>query len=731
MAGRVPHVPMRRASSRLNWRITLVQFFANAIVIGLLILLLPGFDLHATHEFLAVLWLAAVFGVITALVRPALEFLFLPYLLQSLGLVMVAINAILLALLALTSVLEIKGVVPLLIGAVAAGVVGFFLDSLLGLTPPVLEDSSVRAARSERAVRIAGVSERLRVMQLYGILLQYTVDLIFDWTWLRPVRRPMQEWLWRVPVPVAKLPPQVKVRLLLEDLGPTYVKLGQIISSQGRALPREWEDELAKLQSEVRSFAYDEVRAIVTQSLGASPETLYQAFSPTPLAAASLAQVHEATTQDGLRVAVKVQRPNIHEQLRSDIKILTRGAAVLERRVDWAADADLTGVVREFGSTLLRELDYTIEAYNTRRLEGVLAKIEGVHVPTVEPALSSNRVLTLEFIDGVKSTDTLDMDAAGLDRQELARNLVRGAVQMVMVDGFFHADPHPGNVVVELATGRLTFLDAGMVGQLDLRKRIRFARFLLAFRDKDVSDIARTLRSLSEPFREPDETAFQRDFERRIGPLIDQPAGRTAPLQKLVSEAVDVLRDAGYRLDPQLTLAATAVAQAEAITSALLPDAEASDFAQLGGAALEELVPQAVTSDAILGAARKQATFAVEEVVDRLPLLQVAAARWTDELAKGEIPVGIRLSDLDRLSGRLESLAQLVAAAILLTGLLIGSAIAATTGAGKSVFRSDVGDAALAVYVAAAAVAVTSVAVLLWRLVRAEGRRGPRPESFR
>ena len=731
MAGRVPHVPMRRASSRLNWRITLVQFFANAIVIGLLILLLPGFELHATHEFLAVLWLAAVFGVITALVRPALEFLFLPYLLQSLGLVMVAINAILLALLALTSVLEIKGVVPLLIGAVAAGVVGFFLDSLLGLTPPVLEDSSVRAARSERAVRIAGVSERLRVMQLYGILLQYTVDLIFDWTWLRPVRRPMQEWLWRVPVPVAKLPPQVKVRLLLEDLGPTYVKLGQIISSQGRALPREWEDELAKLQSEVRSFAYDEVRAIVTQSLGASPETLYQAFSPTPLAAASLAQVHEATTQDGLRVAVKVQRPNIHEQLRSDIKILTRGAAVLERRVDWAADADLTGVVREFGSTLLRELDYTIEAYNTRRLEGVLAKIEGVHVPTVEPALSSNRVLTLEFIDGVKSTDTLDMDAAGLDRQELARNLVRGAVQMVMVDGFFHADPHPGNVVVELATGRLTFLDAGMVGQLDLRKRIRFARFLLAFRDKDVSDIARTLRSLSEPFREPDETAFQRDFERRIGPLIDQPAGRTAPLQKLVSEAVDVLRDAGYRLDPQLTLAAKAVAQAEAITSALLPDAEASDFAQLGGAALEELVPQAVTSDAILGAARKQATFAVEEVVDRLPLLQVAAARWTDELAKGEIPVGIRLSDLDRLSGRLESLAQLVAAAILLTGLLIGSAIAATTGAGKSVFRSDVGDAALAVYVAAAAVAVTSVAVLLWRLVRAEGRRGPRPESFR
>ncbi len=387
--------------------------------------------------------------------------------------------------------------------------------------------------------------------------------------------------------------------------------------------------------------------------------------------------------------------------------------------------------MREFGSTLLRELDYTIEAYNTRRLERVLAKIDGVHVPAVEPALSSGRVLTLEFIAGVKSTDTGAMDAAGLDRQQLARNLVRGAVQMVVIDGFFHADPHPGNVVVELASGRLTFLDAGMVGQLDLRKRIRFARFLLAFRDKDVSNLARTLRSLSEPFREPNESAFQREFEARIGPLIDQPSGRTAPLQQLVSEAVDVLRDAGYRLDPQLTLAAKAVAQAEAITSALVPEAGASDFAQLGGAALEELVPQAVNRDAIRGAARKQAIFAVGEVAERLPSLEAATARWADQLARGEIPVGVHFTDLDRYSTRLESVARLIAAAVLLTGLLIGSAIAATTGAGKSVFRTDVSDAALVVNVAAMAVSATLVVVLLWRLVRTEGRPGRRREGSR
>jgi predicted unusual protein kinase regulating ubiquinone biosynthesis (AarF/ABC1/UbiB family) len=269
-----------------------------------------------------------------------------------------------------------------------------------------------------------------------------------------------------------------------------------------------------------------------------------------------------------------------------------------------------------------------------------------------------------------------------------------------------------------------------MVGQLDLRKRIRFARFLIAFRDKDVSELARTLRSLSEPFREPNPSTFQREFERRIGPLIDQPPGRTAPLQQLVSEAVDILRDAGYRLDPQLTLAAKAVAQAEAITSALVPEAGASDFAQLGGAALEELVPKAVNRDAILGTARKQAVFALGEMAERLPSIEVAATRWADQLARGEIPVGVRFSDLDRSSRHLESVARLLAAAILLTGLLIGSAIAATTSAGKSVFRTDVSDAALVVYVAATAVAVTLVVALIWRLVRAQGRR-PRGENLR
>jgi ubiquinone biosynthesis protein len=309
-----------------------------------------------------------------------------------------------------------------------------------------------------------------------------------------------------------------------------------------------------------------------------------------------------------------------------------------------------------------------------------------------------------------------------MDRRELARNFVRGAVQMVMIHGFFHADPHPGNIVVDLASGRLTFLDCGMVGQLDLRQRITFGRFLLAFRDGDVSALARTLRSLSKPFREPDGD-YERQFERRIGPLIGASAGDSSSLERLAYTAMDVLRDTGYRLDPELTLGIKAIAQAEEITASLVPEAGAAEFAELGGAALEELVPQAVTPDTLIGAARKQAVRAAGEAVDSLPAAREAAAKWLDQLRKGEIPVGVHISDVDRPAARLETLARLLAASIVLAGIVIGSAIAASFDNGKSAFRTDLSDAALVLYLSTAAIAVLLVIVLLWRLIRPPGRR--------
>jgi ubiquinone biosynthesis protein len=560
-------------------------------------------------------------------------------------------------------------------------------------------------------------------MQVYGVLFQYGADVAFDRNVFGGFRRRMQQWLWRPAVPIRPLAPETKVRLLLQDLGPTYVKLGQIVSSQGRALPLAWEQELSKLQSDVRPFAYEDVRAIISESLGAPPEALYGSFDATPLAAASLAQVHRATTQDGRPVAVKVQRPSIHEQLRSDVRILMRAAALLERRVAWAEDVDLAGVIYEFGTSLLRELDYTIEAYNARRLERVLEPIGGLHVPSVEPALSSDRVLTLEFIDGVKPTDTDAIDAAGLDRTELVERMVRGAIKMVLIDGFFHGDPHPGNVAVELGTGRLTLMDTGMVGELALRKRISLISLLLVSRNRDVAGLATTLRSLSTPFRDPDERAYRQRFERQLGPLMDPPPGQPVQMQKVIQQGMDVLRDSGYRLDAQLTLAIKAMAQAEAITAALTPEARGSDFATMGVDALADLVPGAVNEDAILAAARKQAMSIAGEVAQRVPSVQDAAFMWIDQFQKGHFQVKVDLTDLDRPVEQIGRASRMIAVAVVLTGTMIASALAAGVTTSKSGLLKNLAHTALVLYTVSVVVAIVLLVVLIWSLVRRPRRR--------
>ncbi|MFA9401184.1 MAG: AarF/UbiB family protein, partial [Acidobacteriota bacterium] len=418
------------------------------------------------------------------------------------------------------------------------------------------------------------LDERVRLLTVYNTIYLHAVDATFSRSGLiRSLRQPLQKWLWKRPVERDRLDPPARFRLLLEALGPTYVKVGQLISSQAQTLPSDWIEELSRLQSDAPPFPVDEVERAIESDLGAPPRELYQGFDPAPLAAASLAQVHRATLDDGRPVAVKVQRPNIQRQLQADVRILARTARALERRTHWARDLDLAGVVNEFGATLLEELDYRIEAYNAQRLATVLAPIDGVGVAGVIHDLSGARVLTLEYIDGVEPGDNAALDEAGVDRELVARRMVGAAVKMLVVDGFFHADPHPGNVLVDRETGGLTLIDTGMVGQFSLQQRFSIAGLIYATYRRDVNGLAKTMRLLSTPSREVDDRAFDRDFERRITPLVDPPPG--APPQSptsILPVALDLLLSHGYRLDSELTLGLKSLVQAQAITEALVPE---------------------------------------------------------------------------------------------------------------------------------------------------------------
>jgi len=564
--------------------------------------------------------------------------------------------------------------------------------------------------------------ERARTLQIYEVFMRYGTDAAFDHGSLGDFRRWMQNRLYRPPVPVERLSTPVKVRLALQELGPTYVKFGQIVSSRASSMPLEWERELAKLQSQVAPFPPEEAREVIESELGAPPEKLYASFSPTPLAAASLAQVHRATLEDGREVVVKVQRPRIETKVTSDLQILRRAAHTMERRSASARDIGLEQVVTEFGGTLLLELDYTIEAYNARRLAQNLASVEGVHVPEIIRPLSRRRVITMEFIDGVPATHRDVIVAAGLDPVAIADAAVRASIKMLLIDGFFHADPHPGNVVVSLDTGVLTFLDTGMVGTLTLKQRFNLINLLTTAGRRDPLALAQALRSVSEPVEtrrgavEVDARAFDRDFEQRITPLMDVEEGQKLEFARIMAVALDLLREHGLRPDPELSLAMKAMTQAEEFTRVLYPPGVSATFVEKATTMTRELVEQAVTKDAVVDYARKEAMFAARQAAQNLPSAQEIAGMWIKQLRSGKFEVKLDTSDLDLQLDRVSRMARLGAVAMIIVGVLIGSAIAATVGSAGSL--SPIRHIALVSYAVATAIALLVILVMGWRLLR-------------
>lgn len=244
------------------------------------------------------------------------------------------------------------------------------------------------------------ISENLRIQQIYSALLHYGAESLVDSSVIGRPRRRLQRWIYQLPEPIPEIAPATRTRILLEDLGPTYVKMGQIVSSQVNVLPDDWKVELDRLQNEVPTFPYETARQIIIEELGAPPEELYAEFSPHPLAAASLAQVHRARLHDGREVVVKIQRPDLDEQVRADLGVAHTLGRAVEARSRWAREIGLRGLLDEFSTNLVEELDYYAEAYNMTRLSANMAELPGVHVPDLHRDLSSRRVLTQEFISG-------------------------------------------------------------------------------------------------------------------------------------------------------------------------------------------------------------------------------------------------------------------------------------------------------------------------------------------
>ena len=287
---------------------------------------------------------------------------------------------------------------------------------------------------------------------------------------------------------VFDIPVSVRIRKMMEELGPTFIKLGQVLSTRPDLIPLEFCQEFEKLQDEVSAFAYEKAKEQIENELKKPIDKLFSSFSVDPFAAASLSQVYMAESESGEKLVVKVQRPDIGKTIRADLDILYMLAQLAEKYIEESRLYNPTAVVDEFKKTILREIDFSVEAKNIDRFRRNFKDDNTVYILKVAHHLSTKKILTMERLEGIKASNVNKMEGIGLDKRQIAINGADAILKQIFMHGFFHADPHPGNIFV-LKDGRIAFLDFGMVGHIDVETREQLSDILVAIIHRDTKGI--------------------------------------------------------------------------------------------------------------------------------------------------------------------------------------------------------------------------------------------------
>jgi ubiquinone biosynthesis protein len=361
-----------------------------------------------------------------------------------------------------------------------------------------------------------------------------------------------------------------RIRLALEELGATFIKLGQFLSTRADLLPPEYQTELAKLQDSAPPFDSKTAKEMIEAELGQPTSDLFASFDLEPLAAASIGQAHAATLRDGSEVVVKVRRPGVVEQVEEDLEILQNLASAMSRRWEFAALYDVEGLAQEFAQTLRSELNYLQEARNAESFALNFTGDPNVHIPRVFWEMTTSRALTLERIRGVKVSDLDSLEASGIDRRAIAERGAEVILKMIFEDGFFHADLHPGNFFIE-PDRRFGLIDFGMVGSVDERLQDRLAGLLLALAARDYDQLVDALLEMGVAASRIDRERLRRDLENLISPYYGRPLGEIA-LTPLLNDALAIVRRHRMRVPSNLALLLKTIIITEGLGARLDPD---------------------------------------------------------------------------------------------------------------------------------------------------------------
>jgi ubiquinone biosynthesis protein len=452
----------------------------------------------------------------------------------------------------------------------------------------------------------------------------------------------------------------------LERLGPTYIKLGQLLSTRGDLLPPPYLEALSRLQDDVEAFSFAEVDEIVATQLGASINDLYSEFEPEPIASASLGQVHRAALRDGRAVAVKVQRPGIRQQIAEDLEVLGDMAEFLDEHTAAGRTFGFTDLLEQFRRSLFAELDYRREGENLRSMRRHLARFERIVVPEPIDDYTTGKVLTMEMIEGRKVTSVGPLGKLDLDGAALAEDLFQAYLEQILGAGFIHADPHPGNVLVT-PDGRLGLIDLGMVAHVGHDMQEHLVKLLLAVGEGRGGDVAELAEEMGVPLQDFDRRRLRREtielVARHHGAEMAQVGAGT-----IVADLMRICADTQLRPPPELSLVGKALLNLDEVARVLDPEFEPQEAMRRHASELfQRRAWRGTTSGSMMRTALE-----TREFVEQLPR---RANRLLDSLADGELSIKVDAIDEDELLRDIEKLGNRITIGVILAAMIIGAAM--------------------------------------------------------
>jgi len=472
----------------------------------------------------------------------------------------------------------------------------------------------------------------------------------------------------------------VRLRRAFEELGPSFIKLGQLLSGRPDLVTAPFADEFKKLRDEVPPFEFEEARERVESELGASLDSLFMEFDPVPVAAASIAQVHKAVLNDGTKVVVKVKRPGVEKYLIQDISILKSLAHLLEKHVPESRIFNPTAIVEEFSRTVRRELDFTIEAYNAVRLAENFKGSRLLYIPEIYLEYTSKGVLTMERLSGIRIAEVGMLEAAGYDRSQLAKNGAEAFFKQVLEDGFFHADPHSGNMFV-MADGRIGLVDFGIVGRLSEEDMEVIADTFLALVNKDFDGLVQQYITMGFVTEDVDLDRFRHDFKHDLVELIEPLYGKKIS-QISLSDYIDrVTRLAikhRLKFPSDLILMNKALLTIEGLGRELDPD---FDFIEVAKPYTHRLVQKKYSPRRYSRRMRRR----IMDLSDFFGTLPRQFRIIIRKFIKDDIVVTMDLKGFDRFTRDFDRSTNRISFAVVIAAIIIGSSVIIHSGKGRLV----------------------------------------------